>query len=300
LRPEFVDRFLGILEGETRGIILTGGEPTSSPHFLDIIRIAHLRRFQEIAVITNGSELGRPEIQDALLQYAAAVRVSLYDWYDSDVPAASFFGQLERVASLRKGVEQTGSSLEIGVTLLTSRSRLPRLLPAARQAASSGAHWLFFHPMCEQWAEGRPIQENQEGVLQALVSLHKDIPTGVEIHIPEQRYSSYPLHFSAFHAAHFLLQIGANGVNYAAPESKYQPSCALANLHEHLEDDFLWRPERLAAINVLTSEKYRFAGTRHRGAMFSDFVERCKQGEAEPLSIMNSTAESDFRYPHLC
>jgi MoaA/NifB/PqqE/SkfB family radical SAM enzyme len=65
LAPAFVDRFLGVLGGETRGIILSGGEPTSSPHFIEILRIARRRRFTEVAVITNGTELGRPAIQDA-------------------------------------------------------------------------------------------------------------------------------------------------------------------------------------------------------------------------------------------
>jgi len=300
LTPAFVDRFLGILQGETRGIILTGGEPTSSPHFFDILRIARARGFLEVAVISNGSELGRPDIQDGLLAYGSSVRVSLYDWSDSDVPAPSFFQQLDRVGALRSRIDREGSRLEIGVTMLTSRKRLPRLLKAARQAAASGAHWLFFHPMCEDWAEGRPVQENQEGVLEALAALQSELSAGTEVHIPVQRYSRYPLYFSAFHAAHFLLQIGANGVNYAAPESKYQPSCVLANLNEYLEDDFLWRPERLAAINSLSSDKYSFAGTRHRGAMFSDFLERYKRGEAEPLSVVKRTRESDFHHPHLC
>lgn len=300
LTPGFVDRFLGILEGQTRGIILTGGEPTSSPHFVDIIRIARERGFWEVAVISNGSELGRPEIQDALLRYGTAVRVSLYDWYDADEPAASFFQQLERVSALRKRIEREGSGLEIGVTLLTSRTRLPRMLDAAKHAAASGAHWLFFHPMCERWAEGRPVQENQEGVLEVLMSLQDGGLPGVEVHVPEQRYSSYPLSFSAFHSAHFLLQLGADGVNYAAPESKYQRSCALADLNEYLEDDFLWRPPRLSAIDALNSQAYHFAGTRHRGAMFSDFIERYAKGETAPMTAVTTATEQDFRYPYLC
>ena len=91
LAPEFVDRFLGVLEGGTRGIILSGGEPTSSPHFVEILRIARRRGFTEVAVITNGSELHRPAIQDALMEHATSVRVSLYDWDHSDIPAKSFF-----------------------------------------------------------------------------------------------------------------------------------------------------------------------------------------------------------------
>lgn len=299
LTAEFVDRFLGILEGQTRGIILSGGEPTSSPHFVDILRIARRRNFAEVATISNGSELGRPEIQDALMASATAIRVSLYDWYDADTPAPTFFKQLERVAALRNRVDREGSKLEVGVAMLTSRKRLPRMLGAARHATASGAHWLYFHPMCESWAEGRPVQENQEGVLEAVQALQRSAAPGVGVFIPEQRYSRYPLRFSAFHAAHFLIQIGADGVNYASPEAKYQPSCALANLHEYLGDDFLWRPERIAAIQALNSERYHFAGTRHRGAMFSDFLEGYIRGNAESVATVHAARDQDFLYPNL-
>lgn len=298
--PGFTDRLLGILEGETHGIILSGGEPTSSPHFVEILRIARRRGFREVAVITNGTELERPEIQNALLDHATAVRVSSYDWYGADVPAPFFFQQLDRVAALRKRVDEEGSALEIGVAMLTSRARLPRLLSAARHAAASGAHWLYFHPMCESWSEGRPVQEDQEGVLDALAALRERTPPGVEVHVPEERYSRYPLEFSAFHSAHFLMQVGADGVNYASPEAKYQKSCALADLNAYMGDDFLWRPERLAAINALSSDAYGFGGTRHRGAMFSDFIERLKLAEPEQTAVAETAREQDFRYPHLC
>jgi hypothetical protein len=300
LAPAFVDRFLGVLGGETRGIILSGGEPTSSPHFIEILQIARRRRFTEVAVITNGTELGRPAIQDALLEHATSVRLSLYDWYDSDNPAKSFFDQLARVTALRKRVDATGSKLEIGVAMLTSRDRLPRMLRAVKHAAACGAHWLYFHPLCMNWAEGWPVQEDQEGVLSALALLQSRALPGVTVHVPEQRYTSYPLRFSAFHSAHFLLQVAADGVNYASPESKYHSSCLIADLNEYLEDDFLWRSERLAAINALNSTNYRFAGTRHRGAMFSDFIERYRQREAEAVSVAASATEQHFHHPQLC
>ena len=213
LTDRFVDRLLGILEGETHGVILSGGEPTISPYFAEIMRIARQRQFQEVAVITNGSELERPEIQAALLEYGTSVRVSLYDWYDGDEPKTYFFKQLERIAGLRRRVEETGSRLEIGVSLLTSRRRLPALLRAVGPAGGSGAHWVYFHPLCQNWLDGVPVQEDQAGVLPVLLSLRENAPPGVNVYVPEQRYTSYPLVFTSFHAAHFLMQIGANGVN---------------------------------------------------------------------------------------
>jgi hypothetical protein len=300
LTPDFVDRLLGAVEGETRGIILSGGEPTYSPNFVEILRTAHRRRFLEVATISNGSELGRPQIQDALMAYTTSVRVSLYDWYHSDTPAQAFFDQLAKVAALRKRIDTEGSKLEIGVALLTSRERLERLMGAARYAAESGCHWVYFHPLCTDWEVARPVQASQEGVLKAVSAFEESVAPGVKAQVPKERYTSYPLRFSAFHSAHFLMQVGADGVNYCAPEAKYQPGCAIADLNQCLDDGFLWRRERLAAIAAIDSGHYAFAGTRHRGSMFSDFMERCKQLEAGPTAAFRNAREQDFLYPHLC
>jgi pyruvate-formate lyase-activating enzyme len=300
LTPGFVDRLLGAVEGETRGLILSGGEPTYSPHFVEILRIARRRRFLEVAAISNGSELGRPEIQVALMEYATSVRVSLYDWYLSDTPAKPFFDQLEKVAALRKRIDAEGSKLEIGVALLTSRDRLERLTAAARYAAESGCHWLYFHPLCTDWGSARPVQDSQEGVLEAVAAFERGVAPGVKVQIPKERYTSYPLRFSAFHSAHFLMQVGADGINYCAPEAKYHPGCAIADLNRDLDDGFLWCRERLEAIAALNSDRYTFAATRHRGSMFSDFMERCVQLEAGPTAALRTASERDFLYPHLC
>jgi organic radical activating enzyme len=300
LTPSFIDRFLGVLEGRTHGIIMSGGEPTASPHFAEILAIARRRGFKEIAVITNGSELGKHRIQDLLIEHATSVRVSLYDWYAADKPAKSFFQQLERISALRKRIQDERSGLELGAAMLTSRPRISRMLTAARHASVSGAHWLYFHPLCERWEECQPVQCDQEGVLDAIAAFRATVPPGVDVYVPEQRYTRYPLRFSRFHAAHFLLQISADGVNYASPEAKYQPECAIADLNDYLGDDFLWRPERLAAINSLSSEVYQYAGTRHRGAMFSAFLERYAQGGDDETALARTSTEHDFRHPNLC
>ncbi len=300
LTPEFVDRLFGVVEGETRGVIFSGGEPTFSPHFVELLRIARRRGFREVAVISNGSELGRPEIQDALMQHATSVRVSLYDWHLTSPPAPSFFDQLAKVAALRKRIDAEGSTLEIGVAMLTSQQRLERLIPAAKLAAGSGCHWVYFHPLCTDWERAKPVQDNQEGVLEAVAAIEAEVPWGVQVQIPKERYTRYPLRFSAFHSAHFLMQVGADGRNYCAPEAKYQPDCAIADLNQNLDDGFLWRRERMGAIAALDSQRYGFAGTRHRGSMFSDFLERCLQGEPEPVATLRAAREQDFLYPALC
>ena len=267
---------------------------------MEILRTTRRRGFDQVAIITNGSELGRPEIQDALLEHATSIRLSLYDWYDADTPARSFFEQLERVSALRRRVDASGSALELGVAMLTSRQRLARMLNAITYTQASGAHWMYFHPLCEEWDGAHPVQPDQHGVLDALRDVQRTRPPGMDVYIAEQRYTSYPLRFSRFHAAHFLLQVGSDGINYASPESKLDAASAIADLNEYLGDDFLWRPSRLAAIAALDSEAYTFAGTRHRGAMFSDFLERCLRGDDSETALARNSTERDFHHPNLC
>ena len=51
------------------------------------------------------------------------------------------------------------------------------------------------------------------------------------------------LRFSAYHAAHFLLVVGADGKNYLGAEVKYQPAFILWDLKNNWREDFLWHPE---------------------------------------------------------
>ncbi|KQC11336.1 MAG: hypothetical protein APR55_07865, partial [Methanolinea sp. SDB] len=72
----------------------------------------------------------------------------------------------------------------------------------------------------------------------------------------------------------FLIQVGADGCNYAGPECKYEKDYLLLNLHEYMEDDFLWHPRRLEMINKINSDNYRPIGTKHRPPVFSDYLEK--------------------------
>src|SRR3990167_1308021 len=77
---KFIERLLGLLAGETRGLLLSGGEPTMAANFPETLRIARENDFLEIAVVTNGGFLGVEKVADALISHASTIRVSLYDW----------------------------------------------------------------------------------------------------------------------------------------------------------------------------------------------------------------------------
>ncbi len=203
--------------------------------------------------------------------------MSLYDWQEENTP--SFQRTLKNIENLRKLIQTEGSPLEIGATLLTRTDWIPRSADTALAALAAGAHWVYFHPFCVDWESERPRLADQTGVLEFVEALRRKAPADANLQAPVARYLDYPLVFPELHAGHFLLQVGADGVNYAGPECKYEPDYALLDLNQSIDDDFLWDPKRLAGLRGINSDNYRFIGTRHRPPMFSDYLERTRPGQ---------------------
>lgn len=294
LSLRFLDRLFGVLGGRTPGLILSGGEPTVAPEFPRVLALARQRGFRQVATITNGTRLHLRPVQDALLEHGTAVRVSLYDWQNGGLNTVQ--ETLARLVDLRERRDREGSGLEIGVSLLTSRARAPFFAAVAEAVVASGAaDWLYFHPFCRDWSE-RPVQEDQETVLESIDALLPGLDGRIEVQVARDRYGDRPLHFSSFHAAHFLLQVGADGMNYLAPEAKYRPDSALLPLDERIDDDFLRNPARLERIRSIHSGNYAVIGTRHRGSVFSDTLENLLQGGN---TREFSAGGSRFRYPDI-
>lgn len=272
LQLPFLNRLFKALKGRMPGLVLSGGEPTSVPHFPETVEAARKSGIQQIAVITNGSCLHDSRVQDALLSGVSSVRVSLYDWQDGE--SAYLRNTLEQIRALRNRTDRERSPLEIASSMLTRREWLPQFAETAKKAVDAGVHWLYFHPFCLDWGSAHPRQADQTGVLEAIDVLNNGHLSPGLIQVPLERYSNRPLVFGELHAAHFLIQIGADGINYAGPECKYDPSYALLDLNDYLEDDFLWHPKRLAKITTINSSNYSAIGTRHRPPVFSDYLQR--------------------------
>ena len=145
----FIERLLGHLGGETRGLLLSGGEPTMAVTFPDTLRIAREQGFLEIAVVTNGDFLSEDVVAEALCAHATAIRVSLYDW--THTSEADLRSTLHRIERLRARIEKTKSPLQIGVSALTTTENAPTIDEVGRAVASAGAHWIYFHPFCICW-----------------------------------------------------------------------------------------------------------------------------------------------------
>ena len=271
LQLPFLDRLFSVLGSHTPGIVLTGGESTIVPHFPETVALAREKGFKEIAVISNGANIHRPEVQDALLEHVTAIRISLYDWQEND--SEYFINSLKKIEGLRNCIEKEGSKLEIGASILTRSEWNHRYASVGLQALNAGIDWLYFHPYCIDWEKEYPMQADQTSVLEAIEKLKEIAPQNANIQVPIERYAEKPLYFEKLHGSHFLIQVGADGINYAGPECKYEKDAELLNLNEYLEDDFLWHPQRLKRLNEINSDNYRFIGTKHRPVIFSDHIQ---------------------------
>lgn len=295
LTETFVKGLFAALGGNVPGLLLTGGEPTISPLFAGTLALAREQGFRDIAIVTNGSHLDRDSVRSALLAHASTIRVSLYDWEEAVFAGAELIFQ--RLEALRGMIDSTRSPLRIGVSALTSNKRLGRLRRLVETAVASGVHWVYFHPRCRHWNEGRPQPEDQEGVLEEIARLREEYSGRIEIDVSIQRYQDSPLRFSGYHAAHFLMVVGADRKNYLGAEVKYHPDFVTADLGDGFADGFLWDSARLARIASHNHGNYRALGSRHRGVLYNDFIERLLEHEPGAERIL--AAPPVFQYPHI-
>ena len=294
----FLDRLFSILGVDTPGLVLSGGESTIVPHFPETTALARKKGFKEVAVISNGGHIHKTTVQDALLENVTSIRISLYDWQENE--SKYLIDTLEKIENLRNRIEKEGSRLEIGASMLTRKEWNHRYESVGMRALNAGVHWLYFHPYCINWETGHPIHADQTGVLDAIENLKKIAPPDANIQVPFERYSKKSLYFEKLHGAHFLIQIGADGINYAGPECKYSKNAELLNLNEYLEDDFLWHPQRVNRLNELNSDNYDFIGTKHRPPMFSDYIQKLIQSRNDKhQETKQSESMPSFSYPNI-
>jgi MoaA/NifB/PqqE/SkfB family radical SAM enzyme len=298
LSADFVEALFAYLQGRAEGLIVTGGEPTLSPAFAHVLRMAQRDYgFRDIAVVTNGTCLDNNEVASALVSHASAVRVSLYDW-----SVASFKGlepTLGRIERLRKRVNESGSALEIGVSALTSDGNADALVQLAELARSAGAHWIYFHPTCTKDTLGGAFQATQHHVIAALKGMREAQEETFDIFFLEERYRSNRAAFEGYHAAHFVLVIGADGKNYLASEVKYQPRYALSDAVTTWRDDVLWNRERVERIRSVTSRDYPARGSRNRGVLYNTVIEKLKRVTVAPDDECWEVPGNGFHLPHI-
>lgn len=297
LQTSQVETLLASLEGQTKGLLLTGGEPTLASNFKECLRLARQYQFEDVVVVSNGAFLGDAEIIAALLEFASAVRLSLYDWNDethSEI-AATFAG----IEHLRKRVLKEGSGLRIGLSALTTKENASSLESLVGRARSAGAHWMYFHPLCLKWDSGYPEQADQTGVPEKIMEIRQGLETeDFEVFFFEERYRERKLRFQGYHAAHFLLVVGADGLNYLGAEVKYQRRQVIADVLGEWDPRFLWRKERLEHIETVNSNDYPALGSRHRGVLYNNLIESLLRTSGDSSHKVFPSKE-DFLFPHI-
>jgi len=296
---DFLHGLFENLQGQTRGLIVTGGEPTLSPVFPETLELArHRYGFQDIAVVTNGTCLDRPAVSEALVASASALRISLYDWDASSLDGLK--PTLERIETLRDSIEKSRSKLEIGVSALTTGGEVSVLEKLAGAARGAGAHWIYFHPTCTRDISGAAERLSQERVLQAIRQFKlKQETSEFRVHHLQDRYDYTDIQFSSYHTAHFVLVIGADGMNYLATEVKYQPKYLICNLMNGMGEDYLWQPARLERIRSVHSGEFPAQGTRNRGVIYNTLIQKLINGDLSWREIGANIPAAGFALQHI-
>ncbi|MBI2840979.1 MAG: radical SAM protein [Acidobacteria bacterium] len=293
----FIEELLASLEGQTRGLLLSGGEPTMSPHFPAVLALARDRGFEDIAVVTNGSLLHKREVAQALAEHASTIRVSIYDWDRGSCRAID--DTLLRVEGLRKYIDVEEAMVKIGISALTSSDRASRLCDLTRRVRSSGAHWIYFHPMCDGWEDGNVARMDQTGVPAVLRSLVLSSTQEFGVHYLEARYDNIRPDFSGYHAAHFLMVVGADGKNYLGAEVKYQDRFAIADVLGKMKPGFLQDPDRLSRIASVRGAEYTAAAGLHRGVLYSHHIEQLLRSPESSVESLLGAGSNHFSFPHI-
>ncbi len=294
----FIRDLFSCLEGRTRGLLLTGGEATMAPGFPEVLQMARRAGFADIAVVTNGTLLHEDRVAASLLEHASTIRVSMYDW--SGDSCGGMEPTLRQIEGLRARIDREGSGLQVGVSALTSSNRATALDSVTEAVHSAGAHWIYFHPLCRGWGAGCPVCEPQDGVMESISRCRASEDGGFRVFMSRQRYVEGDIEFDGYHAAHFLLVIGADGLNYLGAEVKYHPKFAIADVAGDWAADFLWRRERLERISSINSRNYSAIGSRHRGVLYNDFIERIRRGEKLPARQGEAGSSGNgFCFPHI-
>jgi MoaA/NifB/PqqE/SkfB family radical SAM enzyme len=286
-----VRELFAALEGQTKGLLMSGGEATTSPNFPAVLALAREHEFENIAVVSNGTLLHKARVAQALLEHASTIRISLYDW-DGD-GCGGTEPTLYKIEKLRASIEREASPLKIGVSVLTSKDRIAQLTALAEKARSAGAHWIYYHPLCVGWDTGNLRQVDQEGVLETVMRYRNEQAGDFGIFITPERYDTADIQFDGYHAAHFLLVVGADGKNYLGAEVKYQEQFALADLQETGTAAVLRNASRLQRIREINSRTYSALHSRHRGVLYNDRIERAKRGET------CATHSTEYSFPYI-
>ena len=186
LQLPFLDRLFSVLGPHTPGIVFSGGEPTIVPHFPQALALAREKGFKEIAVISNGANIHLPRIQDALLEHATSIRISMYEWQERD--SEHFVTTLKKLEGLRKRIETEGSRLELGASMLTRTEWNERYVPVGLRALIPESIGCTFIPIASIGTRNVRYRPIRRVSWTAIEKLRETAPADANIQVPFARY----------------------------------------------------------------------------------------------------------------
>jgi hypothetical protein len=153
--------------------------------------------------------------------------------------------------------------------------------------------------MCSGWTNARLQQFDQDGVVEAIGQISIQSANGFRVFISQARYSDSKIRFNHYHAAHFLLVIGSDGKNYLGAEVKYNLKYMIADLKIDWNGQFLQKSGRLEKIRQVNDENYIAIGSRHRGVLYNDFIEKAIRGSGSDTQGNLQQNPVEFWFPHI-
>lgn len=291
-----IENFFREMSGYAKGLLLSGGEPTISPVFAETLALARENHFEEVSVVTNGTNLDDEIVSHTLVHNASVVRISIYGWDNGpDEELARIFASTQK---LRERVDRAGSELEIGFSFLTDVSKLDQLAGVAEAVRSHGGHWLYFHPRCEGWEIGDLQQFDQSGVKETVEVVSRQYSDFNVLYFPA-RYDRTPLTFDQYHAANFLMVVGADGNVYLGTESKYNPKFVIGNIKGEWSRSDYYTADRRALVRAMNSENYFPIDGRHRGSLYSQLIDQIVMGKISLDEASKSAETAQIRFPYI-
>ncbi len=163
----------------------------------------------------------------------------------------------------------------------------------------AGAHWIYFHPLCSKWDSGSPLRVDQEGVFKRIEESKANQTNSFRVFAFHERYEETKIKFNGYHTAHFLLVIGADGMNYLGAEVKYQRQRIIGNIADNWSPDFLWKRQRLQRIQAVNSRTYPAIGSRHRGVLYNHLIEQLMPLGQKTSDRLTQIQKNTFLFSHI-
>lgn len=216
-------------------ILIGGGEPTRSPHFVETVRGLRQRGLR-YGLVTNGSQL-TPAMLDALHDGCDWVRISL------DAATAKTYAMVHKpepgihfenvVANTRRMIERLGS--RAGVSYLVTPLNAHELARAARLVKGLGAAYLRVRPM-QHPLTGAAVAWPARIDLRAEVKRAKALADGTfQVSIGETMHMGLEKQEKVYgmcHAQAFATTIAGDGAVYVCSKWRGESWACIGDLRE--------------------------------------------------------------------